>query len=221
MKKITTLIISGLFVFTSVFADSSTNIGLRISMADMSASGTETTNTATSVVQKEKTARFEMPSIFVERFIDTGAPVDFAVGLDLVPLTAEIDRLGGSTGHDTTIKASNLITAYIQPMFAVNEKISVFGKVGYSSGTLLLVDTKRQLTTGSLGAASTDNPDKKLEGPVYGLGVHANNLGLLSFVRMEATRTEFDRISHTNSNGKKLTASSEMDLITLTLGKSF
>ena len=85
-------------------------------------------------------------------------------------------------------------------------------------------DITRQATATQTGDdASTDkSADKTLEGPVYGLGVQLNkDLGVFSFVRLEATRTDFDQISHTNSNGKKLTADAEMDLITLTVGKSF
>ena len=39
--------------------------------------------------------------------------------------------------------------------------------------------------------------------------------------RLEATKTDFDQIKHTNSNSKVLTADAEMELITLSFGRSF
>jgi hypothetical protein len=41
------------------------------------------------------------------------------------------------------------------------------------------------------------------------------------FVRLEATVTDFDQISHTNSNGKVVKADAEMTMISLSLGKTF
>ena len=188
----------------------------------MTASGTENTNLAgTNVTQKEKDADFYLPSIFVERQMDLESGISIAVGLDFVPLTEEVDTLGGATGTGAKISAGNLFTAYLQPSFPVNENISLFGKVGYAQGDLEIDDLKRQATTA--GTASTDKSgDKELEGPVYGLGIQVNNdLGLFNFIRLEATRTDFDRVSHTNSNGKVLTADAEMENITITVGKSF
>ena len=220
-KKLIIAAISASFLASAAFADS-TNIGVRLSAANMAASGTENTNLAgTNVTQKEKDADFYLPSIFVERQMDLESGISIAVGLDFVPLTEEVDTLGGATGTGAKISAGNLFTAYLQPSFPVNENISLFGKVGYAQGDLEIDDLKRQATTA--GTASTDKSgDKELEGPVYGLGIQVNNdLGLFNFIRLEATRTDFDRVSHTNSNGKVLTADAEMDLITLTIGKSF
>ena len=201
-KKLIIAAISASFLVSSAFADS-TNIGVRLSAANMAASGTEHTNLAgTNVTQKEKDADFILPSIFVERQMDLESGLSIAVGLDFVPLTEEVDTLGGATGTGAKISAGNLFTAYLQPSFSVNEN-------------------SRQATTA--GTASTDkSSDQELEGPVYGLGIQMNNdMGVFNFIRLEATRTDFDRVSHTNSNGKVLTADAEMDLITLTIGKSF
>ena len=218
-KKLITAAIFASFLVSAAFADS-TNIGVRLSAAKMAASGTENTNLAgTNVTQKEKDADFILPSVFVERQMDLESGLSIAVGLDFVPLTEEVDTFSGATG--AKISAGNLFTAYLQPSFSVNENVSVFGKVGYAQGDLEINDLKRQATTA--GTASTDKgSDQELEGPVYGLGIQMNNdMGVFNFIRLEATRTDFDRVSHTNSNGKVLTADAEMDLITLTIGKSF
>jgi len=219
------------FVASAAFADS-TNVGVRISGANLSAQGSETTdlaggNSGGAVnTQKEREADFILPSVFVEKQIDMNSTgLSMVLGLDFVPLSEEVETLSGGTGLDAVIKAGNLITAYLQPTFSVNETISVYGKVGYATGDLEIDSLKRQATTASQtnDVASTDGATSKtLEGPVYGLGVQMNNdIGIFNFIRLEATRTDFDEVSHTNSNGKILKADTEMDLITLTFGKSF
>ena len=220
-KKIIIAAISASFLASAAFADS-TNIGVRFSSADLSASGSENTNlSGTDLTQKERDASFEMPSIFIEKQFETGSMFDIAFGLDFVPLTEDVATLGGGDGTDAKIKAGNLITAYIQPSISVTENISIFGKIGYAQGDLDINDITRQATTA--GTASTElKADKKLKGPVLGLGVQFNkDIGPISFVRLEATRTDFDQINHTNSNGKVLKADAEMDLVSLTIGKSF
>ena len=220
-KKIIIAAISASFLASAAFADS-TNFGVRFSSADLSASGSENTNLAgTDVTQKERDASFEMPSIFVEKQFETNSMLNIAVGLDFVPLTEDVATLGGGDGTDAKVKAGNLITAYIQPSISVSENISVFGKIGYAQGDLEITDITRQATTA--GTASTDNgADKSLDGPVFGLGVQMNkDVGVFNFVRLEATRTDFDQVKHTNSNGKVLKADAEMDLVTFTIGKSF
>ena len=223
-KKIMIAAISASFLASAAFADS-TNIGVRFSSADLSASGSETTNlTGTNITQKEREASFEMPSIFVERQFETNSMLNIAVGLDFVPLTEDVATLGGGDGTDAKVKAGNLITAYIQPSISFGENISVFGKIGYAQGDLDINDMTRQATAAETSdTASTDlTTSKSLRGPVLGLGVQFNkDMGPFSFVRLEATRTDFDEINHTNSNGKKLKADAEMELVSLTIGKNF
>ena len=229
-KKLIIAAISASFVASAAFADQ-TNIGVRISSANLAASGSETTDSGSinsggaKVTQKEKDASFELPSIFVERQIEMDSGMSMVLGLDLVPLTEDVATLGGGNGTDAKVKAGNLITAYIQPTFSVSETVSVYGKLGYASGDLEINNITRQATASGQAAdtASTDkSSDKTLEGPVYGLGVQINkDMGVFSFIRLEATHTDFDEIKHTNSNGKVLTADAEMDLVTLTVGKSF
>ena len=220
-KKIIIAAISASFLASAAFADS-TNIGVRFSSADLSASGSENTNLAgTDLTQKERDASFEMPSIFVEKQFETNSMLNIAVGLDFVPLTEDVATLGGGDGTDAKVKVGNLITAYIQPSISFGGNISVFGKIGYAQGDLDINDITRPAT--AHGTFSTDlKTSKSLKGPVLGLGVQINkDMGPFSFVRLEATRTDFDQITHTNSNGKVLKADAEMDLVTFTIGKSF
>ena len=54
---------------------------------------------------------------------------------------------------------------------------------------------------------------------MVGLGVQRNlDMG---FLRLEATMTQFDEISHTNSNSKVLKADADMNMISLSVGKTF
>ena len=228
-KKLIIAAVSASLVASAAFADS-TNIGVRISAANLAASGTETTdsgsvnNGGAKITNKEKDASFELPSLFVEKAFDMNSGLSMVLGLDFVPMTEDVATLGGGTGTDAKVKAGNLITAYIQPTFAVNETVSVYGKLGFAQGDLEINSITRQATDSqSNDTASTDvDADKDLEGPVYGLGVQVSrDIGVFNFIRLEATRTDFDEIKHTNSNGKVLTADAEMDLITLSIGKSF
>ena len=228
-KKLIIAAISASFVASAAFADS-TNVGVRISAANLAASGSETTDSASvnnggprSAIA-EKDASFELPSIFIERQVEMNSSLSMVLGLDFVPLTEDVATLGGGNGTDAKVKAGNLITAYVQPTISVNDSISVYGKLGYAQGDLEISNITRQATaTQANDTASTGKTaDKDLSGPVYGLGVQMNNdMGVFSFIRLEASRTDFDRVSHTNTNGKLLTAEAEMDLVTLTIGKSF
>ena len=87
----------GLFLFTSVFADS-TNVGLKLSTSTMTASGTSTDNDAATITHAAKEADFMMPSIFVEREFNNGGKFAFVLGLDLVPLSAEIGNAISNDG---------------------------------------------------------------------------------------------------------------------------
>ena len=221
MRKISLIIFSILFGSAVANADS-TNIGLKVSYGNMEASGSHTTNSGSiayggAAVSASGDADFPFGSIFIERQISAGS-MDVALGLDINPTTQKVDKLGGGDGFDATVDMGNLYTAYIQPMFASNGNVTLFAKLGYSQADLDIKDITRQATTA--GTASTDgNTSKSLEGPMYGIGVNVSLES--SFVRLEATRTDFDEISHTNSNGKVLKADAELDAISISFGKSF
>ena len=221
IRKINLIIFSILFGSAVANADS-TNIGLKVSYGNMEASGSHTTNSGSiayggAAVSASGDADFPFGSIFIERQISAGS-MDVALGLDINPTTQEVDKLGGGDGFDATVDMGNLYTAYIQPMLASNGNVTFFAKLGYSQADLDIKDITRQATTA--GTASTDgNTSKSLEGPMYGIGVNVSLES--SFVRLEATRTDFDEISHTNSNGKIVKADAELDAISISFGKSF
>lgn len=222
LKKILTLTSMLVISTISLVSADSTNIGVKLSYGTLDASGSHTTNSASgasggTAVALSDSADFPFASVFVERQISVGA-LDVALGLDINPVAQEVDKLGGGDGFDATVDMGNLYTAYIQPM-KQSGNVTFFAKLGYSQGDIEIKDISRQATTA--GTASTDgNTSKSLEGPMYGIGLQVDTASS-SFVRLEATRTDFDEISYTNSNGKVLKADSEMDSISISFGKSF
>jgi hypothetical protein len=220
MKKII-LAISGLVLLAgSAFADS-TNIGAKLSYGNFDASGTETQNlTSDPKLTSSGDANFPFASIFLEREKEF-TNFNVALGLDFIPLTAEIDKLGGGDGTDATVEVGNQITLYVQPSKELSNGLKVFGKLGYSRMEVDITDITRQATTA--GTASTDgNTSKDLDGITVGLGVEKSvSAGPFDFIRLEASYTDYDSISHTNSNSKKLTAEADLTAINLSIGKKF
>tara|TARA_B110001452_G_C15140432_1_gene397094 strand:+ start:116 stop:802 length:687 start_codon:yes stop_codon:yes gene_type:complete len=212
----------------SAIADK-TNIGLKVTLANMDAGGTHSTDLGTNnnggpLVTESREADFEMGSIFLERQFEDVGSMDIAVGIDLVPFTAVIDKIGGGTGFDASVEIGNLMTAYVQPMFNVDDNVSLFLKAGWAQADLDIVSSSRQAQASGQAndTAGTDtSASKTLEGPMFGAGVQIGVGALLDFVRLEATMTDFDEISHTNSNGKVLKADAELTQLSLSLVKSF
>lgn len=219
MKRLTLAFI--LLSFFGLNGNADTNIGVKLTSADLSADGSETQNSGATVVQKERDASFELASIFAEQMVSLGG-IDMAIGVELVPLTAEVAVIGGGTGFDATVEVGNLRSAYIQPMIN-NGNVSLYVKAGYAQADLDISNVTRQATASATGdSASTDtNLDQELEGPMYGIGMQISTESILDAIRIEATRHDFDEISFTNSNNKKLKADAEMDTISIALVKSF
>ena len=222
MKKIT-LAVSGLVLLAgSAFADS-TNIGAKLSYGNFDASGTETQNlTSDPKLKSSGNADFPFASIFLEREKEF-SNLNVALGLDFIPLTAEIDKLGGGDGTDATVEVGNQITLYVQPSKELSNGLKVFGKLGYSRMTVDISEITRQPVTNGSGTASTDKATSKdLDGVTVGLGIEKSvSAGPFDFIRLEASYTDYDSISHTNSNGKILTADADLTAINLSIGKKF
>lgn len=220
MKKLTLALI--LLSFMGFNANADMNVGVKMTAAELTADGSETQNSGATVVQKERDASFELASIFAEAMVSLGA-MDMAVGVEMVPLTAEVAVIGGGTGFDATVEVGNLRSAYIQPMMTTDGGVSLYLKAGYAQADLDISNVSRQATASATGdSASTDtNLDQELEGPMYGLGMQISTDSIIDAIRIEATRHDFDEISFTNSNNKKLKADATMDAISIALVKSF
>ena len=220
MKKLTLAIFGLVLLAGAAFADS-TNIGAKLSYGDFDVSGTETQNlTSAAKINSSGNAKFPFASIFLEREKEF-SNLNVALGLDFIPLTAEIDKLGGGDGTDATVEVGNQITLYVQPSKELSNGLKVFGKLGYSRMSVDITDISRQAT--SAGTASTDKATSKdLDGVMVGLGIEKSvSAGPFDFIRLEASYTDYDSISHTNSNSKKLTADADLTAISLSIGKKF
>ena len=219
MKKI--LISTILAAFFAFSASATTNIGISISAANMDASGSHTTNSASgdsggAAVKASGNADFEMASFFIEKELEYDG-VKLAIGLDALPMSTEVDKLGGGDGFDATVEVGNLLTAYVQPMYDAGG-ITLYLKAGVASVDVDISDISRQAT--AAGTASTDSDQSKsVNGTMYGAGIQTDMQG--GFIRLEGSVTDFDEISHTNSNGKVVKADSELTRITVSFGKSF
>ena len=225
MKKIT-LAIAGLMLLAgAAFADS-TNVGVKLSYGNFDATGTETQNlTSDPKLKSSGNADFPFASIFLEREKEF-SNLNVALGLDFIPLTAEIDTLTGGGAADGTsakVEVGNQITLYVQPSKELSNGLKVFGKLGYSRMTVDISEIKRQPVTNGSGTASTDKATSKdLDGVMVGLGIEKSvSAGPFDFIRLEASYTDYDSISHTNSNSKKLTADADLTAISLSIGKKF
>ena len=110
MKKLISAIIASIFIGT--FAHAENLVGIKISAANMDASGSHTTNSASSggggsAVTAAGNADFQMASVFVEKSTEVNG-MDVSLGLDIIPFEAEVDSLGGGDGFDATVSVSNV-----------------------------------------------------------------------------------------------------------------
>ena len=220
MKKLSIAFI--LLSFLGFNAQADINVGLKLTAANMQADGSETQNSGALVTQKEREADFAIGSLFAEAELGVG-PVDFALGVEVIPFDAEVAVIGGGTGFDATVSVGNLVSAYIQPMLVSNGDATFYVKAGYATADLDITNISRQATASETGdSASTDGAQTRdLEGPMYGVGVQIAMDNFVDSIRIEATRHDFDKITYTNSNSKKLTADAAMDSLSIGLVKSF
>ena len=224
MIKKTILGLTAAVFFATASFSAVTNVGFTLSSANLEASGSETQNSGATVNQPSKESDFLFGSAFIERQFATSGSFEIAIGASIVPVDKQIESIGAGTGTGATINVGNILTAYIQPTFMVSDSLSLYGKVGYSQGDLNINDLVRQATAANTtDSASTDgNTSKTLDGMVFGLGLQFNkDAGPFNFIRLDATHTDFDQVTHTNSNLKTLKADADMDVISLSIGKTF
>jgi len=220
MKKIILCVAASCLFVGSALADS-TYIGVKFSYGTLDADGTNTTNSSSggsggAALTSSGSMDLPLASIFIEKEVEL-SNLNMAFGLDIMPMSAST-KLDGGTGTDADVEVGSQFTAYIQPSKTLANDVAVFVKLGYSRADVDVTNITRQTTTA--GTASTDaSASKSLEGPMIGLGFQKSNEA--SFMRIEATYTDYDQISYTNSNSKVLTADAELTAINLSIGKKF
>ena len=234
MIKIKKIIPAALLLtsISSVALADNWNVGASVSYAniDGTASDTQVTGAGVRVAQtrggKSGDADFPFGSIFVEYAKTMNKDLDLIIGLDYVPFKAEIDSKSftdssietSTTGVAVTgvrtakLELENYATLYLQPTFKVGGGTSVYGKVGYIHGDV-------KITGSNTATSSTINAKDTLNGYTVGLGVQ-HNINKNVFVRLEASYTDHDNVTATDSLGTKFTADSELIAGKLYIGYS-
>ncbi len=216
MKKIIT-ILTPLFFLVTVVAKAEVGVGVTGALHSIDASGTETTRTSLEKNTGSHTEEVLVPEIFVEAIADNG----FTLGISYIPTRemgsksrTDAESPSDPDGDDGTYTAKaeldNVIQAYADIPLG---SYPVYVKVGVQHVTLVTLE--------SLNSGST-YPDADLMGFTYGLGhrgelPYGNNL----YYKVEATYTDFDSYTHTNSVGNKLEAELDDTAVKFSLGYKF
>ena len=233
MKKITKLNALALLltsISSAAFADN-WNVGASASYGNIDGTARDTQVTgAGAVVAQTRGATsgdgdFPFGSIFLEYAKTMNKDLDLIIGLDYIPLKAEIDSKSfadtsveagpGSTAGTRTAKLEleNYATLYLQPTYKIGGGTAVYGKVGYIHGDV-------KISGSNTATGSTINATDTLNGYVFGLGVQ-HNINKNVFVRLEGNFTAHDDVTATDSLGTKFTADSELIAGKLSIGYSF
>mgnify|MGYP001301696378 CR=1 FL=1 len=222
MKKLSLIIISGLYLFTtSAFAEIGVNIGVSGSAGIFGATAKEThTTTATGSTTADSASEIAAVgygSIFLEKEFGI-----ITVGVDYVPTpfeseTAETQKYDDQTANPAAaavtavvnkvqVDLTDLTTMYV----GLNVTENAYVRFGYAT---MDVETNENLGTGS------SYGNTSLDGTVYAVG-YQKDLDAM-FVRVEGTYMDFDGVTLTaNDNTIHLKS---LDGLTgkLSIGKSF
>ena len=220
MKKLSLIIISGLYLFTTTaFAEVGVNLGISGSAGIFGATAKETHAGAGTTTQDSATeiAAVGYGSIFLEKEFGM-----ITIGLDYVPTpfeseTAETAKQDDQTANPAAaaktvvtntvqVDLTDLTTVYV----GMNVTDNAYVKLGYAS---MDVETNESLGTGS------SYGNTSLDGTVYGVGYHKDLDNM--FIRVEGTYMDFDGVTLT-ANDNTITLKS-LDGVTgkISIGKSF
>ena len=219
MKKLI-LTIAFLTSFVSA-AYSQVSMGLTLSKASVdTALSDDIDNNGSVDTTKDVSNNIVFGSIFLERALDNG----LTVGLDFIPFEAEFEsrsttqvslKDSSTTTSGTnkgTADVSRHLTFYVQPQKEITAGgLKVFGTFG-----LVRADVESVVQS----VSSTDKTvDQSLDGMKFGLGLKKETG--FGFIKLEASRTDYDEISATTSNNTKITADIDTDILALSVAKSF
>ena len=224
MKKviITTFTILGLFILpvkaiefpfdSKSFGVSLTNMSLDTTVKDdIDSNGTIDTT-------KDISNDFVVPSIFLEVNKDLANGGMLTVGLDLIPMTAEMETRtttqssnGGSNGTNKgTVDAKNHLTAYVKLGGEVRgTELFVLGGYMYAEGDYDLQSVSSTNRTGTVN----------IKGTKIGVGLERDIP--VGFMRLMLSENSYDTIAATTSNATRVTADMDSTNLTLSIGKNF
>lgn len=165
------------------------------------------------------------PSLFAEMRYGIHDRLSVAVGVDLLPASAEfvqeskadtdLTTKAGGTNTGTskvTGKFKNQVTLYIQPTLHVTDAQSVFVTAGISSAD---VEADADLVT-----STNFSKDASIDGVRLGLGT-TRTLDDGWFVKLEGYWTDYDSVTFTTSDSTKVEANPEIWVGALSVGRSF
>ena len=219
MKKILLTVTAFLFVTANAFAAG--NVGISGAFTGLSSSGTETTKSSGETASTTRDEDVVVPSVFIE--FETRAP--FLIGLDIVPVSAE---LGSGTGDDDDAETSgaNKASAELSAHATVYALLPLGSNGAYlkAGAALANVDTTETLATG------TKYGNESVTGYMLGLGFQKDNSNG-SFLRLEATYTDYEDLNFKGSfNGNavgdsavrnEIDADVDATAVRISLGKAF
>jgi len=223
MKKLTIMIISGLYLFTtSAFSEVGVNIGVSGNMGLFGATAQEThsgktTSSITSSDSDSEIAAVAYGSIFIEKELGR-----FLIGFDYVPTPFESDTVETAKQDDQTANpaaavktvATNKVQVDLEDLYTIYVGLNVTENAYIKAG----ITSMDVITNESLGTGSSYG-NTSLDGSMIGVGYHKDFDSM--FVRVEGNYMNFDGVSLTsNDNTIRLKS---LDGVTgkVSIGKSF
>ncbi len=219
MKKLITAIFG--FALVCFSAEAATKkIGFTAAITDFESSGTETLKSSSNKTSTDVSEIVFVPSIFFEVTNDRGV----GIGLDYVPADAEIGsksktKTDTDTDDSSDTSGTNTASADVSGHTTVYLTIpvkSAFLKLGYVSAD---VETTENLATG------TTYGNKSVNGTMVSVGFD-RDMPNGSFLRLEASYTDYDDISLTGSQdgdsvSNKVDADVDATAFRISVGRAF
>ena len=217
IKSIRVLVLAFGAMFLSTGAIAGGAIGITAAHTDVDASGHEELKTSGSKTTHSASEKVIVPSVWFEI---TGDDIGFTVGLDYIPVSAEVGS-GSNTGDDdaetsgtntVTVDFENHITLYAEKTIGSS---GFYIKGGYSRVTL---KTNDSVSTGA------QYGDESIEAFRYGLGIK-RDLGTSWLGKIELEQADYDGATFKSTGSDAVTTVELEDLDTtalrISLGKKF
>ena len=202
MKKLTLMIISGLYLFTtSAFSEVGVNIGVSGNMGLFGATAQEThtgktTTSVTSADSDSEIAAVAYGSIFIEKELGR-----FLIGFDYVPTPFESDTVETAKQDDQTANPTaavktvktNKVQVDLEDLYTLYVGLNVTENAYIKAG----ITSMDVITNESLGTGSSYG-NTSLDGSMIGVGYHKDFDSM--FVRVEGNYMNFDGVSLTSND---------------------
>ena len=228
MKKFLTTVFASLFAFTVNTASADVSglaVGVSVTHNNLDTTVTDDIDSNGTIdTTKALTDTVQAGSIFAELTLGGSGSLAVTLGVDYIPVDADLDKrsasqasikgAGTSTSGTNTGKATidDHVTFYIQPGFVMGENTMVYGTLGFVRADI----------TATWESVSSTNTTKvqTMNGSKVGVGVkHVRDNGL--FLKLDYSETDYDKLSYTTTNSTKVTGDIDNTTIALSIGKSF